>query len=84
LLVQVPERGQERRLLGDLKPGLERAPLGRQERVLLQSLVQTQVQGLLRCEGRGLVMVQEQRLELALLRFDERRLVRGLVIGLER
>ena len=52
----------------------------RQQRVLLQDLVQAQVQALLRqqerrllrCEGRVLLRVQMQHREQALLRFDER------------
>jgi hypothetical protein len=71
-------------LLVDLLRGLEQAPLQKERRVLLQGLVQTQVRGLLRCECRARLLVQMQRREQTLYWFDERGLVRGLVIGLER
>jgi hypothetical protein len=68
--------------------GLERAPLRRQERVLLHDPVQAQAllrqQGRrLRYEGRVRLRAQVQHREQVLLRFDERGLVRGLDMGLK-
>jgi hypothetical protein len=71
-------------LLVDLLERLEQAPLQRQERVLLQGLVQTHVRGLLlqqerrplRCACHVRPRVQMQRREQALLRFGERGLER--------
>jgi hypothetical protein len=56
--------------------------LQRQEQALLRALGQGLARWLLRDEDRVLFKVQEQHVEQALLRFNERRLVRGLDMGL--
>ena len=93
LLVQVPVRGLERRLLVDLLHEAEQAPLRRlsrdEGRVLLQALgrglarllVRGQERRLSRDEDRALFRAQIQHPEQALFRFNERWLVRGLHIG---
>ncbi|MCX6843076.1 MAG: hypothetical protein NTX53_12430 [candidate division WOR-3 bacterium] len=75
-----------------LLQGLEQAPLQRQERVLLQDLVQAQVRGLLRLEERRLhryegwaqFKARLQEPEPVPVRVDKRAQVRGQVIGQER
>jgi hypothetical protein len=88
LLVQAPERGLVRRLLVGPEQGLGRTPLRHPNRLPLENPervpVRKQKRRLLRCEGRVLFRVQVLNRDRALLRLDERGLVRGLVMGPER
>jgi hypothetical protein len=81
-------REQERRRFVVPEQGLGRAPLRDLKRMLLQNRermpVRKQERRLLRHEDRVQLRAQVQHWEQALLRFDERELVRGLVMGPER
>jgi len=68
---------QERLLLVGLLQGLERAPLRRQEQVLLQGLAQAQVQGLSRQQERRLLRLLERGPERTLFRGREQSLLRA-------